>query len=353
MRRVAVLRLTLVLGLGLILGCAEDPPVAPVAPPAVDGRSVSPAVLVVNTLSETLSRLDLDDGTMRVQAAVAGTWANRIDVAYGGHLLLVTNSGSNEIALLDGTSLEPIGTIDVGQGRNPWLARELEGGRALVSNWLSSEVCILDLRRRRAGATVTTTPGPEGFAVIGDMAFVACTNYQGAEGSYGEGHLDVVDLSVPRVVASVVIGKNPQDVLVAPDGLVHVVCTGDYAASGGTEGRVDVVDPVALVVVASVLVGGSPGCAALGPDGAMWVAGFSGGIRRYDPATREILHDPLDPSLDRVGLSAIAADGPGGRMYVTSFEEDLLLAVDAATRQVVEAWIVGDGPVDALVVRPQ
>jgi YVTN family beta-propeller protein len=38
-------------------------------------------------------------------------------------------------------------------------------------------------------------------------------------------------------------------------------------------------------------------------------------------------------------------------VYVTAFEDDLLLAVDAATRQVVDAWIVGDGPVDVRVVR--
>ena len=331
-------------------GCVDDHEVAPVAPPPPTGSgSVAPAVFVLNTLSETISRLDLDTGTMLVQAAVAGTWTNRIAPAVSGQRLLVTNSGSNTVSIFEESNLTPAGTIDVGEGKNPWLAREIEDGRALVSNWLASEVRILDLQHRSVGPAAITTPGPEGFAVIGDTAFVACTNFQGTEGVYGEGHLDVVDLREPRVVASIVVSTNPQDVVVGPDGLVHVVCTGDYAT--GSTGRVDVVDPVSLAVVESIPVGGSPGCIVEGPDGAMWVAGYSGGICRYDPVTRQILSDPIDSTAQRTGLSAIDADDTTGRLYVAAFEDDLLLAVDATTRLVVDAWLVGDGPVDVLVVR--
>jgi DNA-binding beta-propeller fold protein YncE len=333
------------------LGCADDPPVAPVPlPPPLTSGSPPPAVLVLNTLSETISRLDLATGTMVVQAALAGTWTNRIDAAAGGRLLLVANSGSNEVALLDGGSLVPAGAIDVGAGKSPWLAREVQDGRALVSNWLASEVRLLDLRERRVGEGAATTPGPEGFAVVGDTAFVACTNYQGAVGAYGEGHVDVVDLSVPRVVASIVVSTNPQHVVLGSHGLLHVVCTGDYTP--GAPGRVDVVDRGSLAVVASIPVDGSPGCLAEGPDGAMWVAGYSGGIHRYDPGSRQLLDDPIDPALDRTGLAAIAADLAAGRIYVAAFDDDLLFAVDAASRQVVGEWAVGDGPVDVLVVRP-
>jgi streptogramin lyase len=139
-------------------------------------------------------------------------------------------------------------------------------------------------------------------------------------------------------------------VLIAPDGRLHAVCTGDY--SGGSAGRIDVLDPVALARVGQVEIGGSPARAALGPDGAMWVVGHGGGLRRYDAITLAVRDDPVDPALPAAGLSAIAFDEDAGRAYVTAFPDDLLLAIDATSRLMVDAWIVGDGPVDVLVQRP-
>ena len=329
-------------------GCGDEPvrPSTPDGPP-VGTRPPASQVLVVNTLSETLSRLEPGTGTLTVQAAVTGTWTNRIADALDGRVLLVTDSGSNEIALLDAGSLQRIGAIDVGPGRNPWLARALSTTEAVASNWLAGEVRVLDLSRREATTAVFTTPGPEGFVLIGRTAFVACTNYQGAQGTYGEGRVDVVDLDAGRVVASIPVGMNPQDVAVGPDGMVHVICTGDYAASTG--GEADVVEPSLRMLLGTVPLAGAPGRLAAGSDGAMWVVGYSGGVQRYDPRSRVLLADPMDPDLDRPGLSAIAADPANDRLFVTAFEDDLLLAVDASTRRITGAWIVGDGPVDVIV----
>lgn len=335
----------------VLAGCAEEPlrPPGPEGPP-VGALPGAPQVLVLNTLSETISRLDPATGSFTVQAAVTGTWTNRITSAANGTILLVTDSGSNEIALLDAGDLARLRTIDVGAGSNPWLARAVDASRGVASNWLKGEVRLLDLARGTAGAAIPTTPGPEGFVVLGETMFVACTNYEGAAGTYGEGRVDVVDLAAPRVVASIPVGTNPQDVLLGPDGMLHVVCTGDYSA--GQPGRVDVLDPSLRAVAATVPLEGSPGRVAAGPDGAMWVAGVTGGIQRYDPFARTVLPDPADPALRASGLSAVAADPADGRIYVTAFEDDLLIAVDAATGTVQEAWIVGDGPVDVLVSRP-
>lgn len=336
----------------LAAGCAEDPvrPPLPEGPP-VGSAPGAPQVLVLNTLSETISHLDLDTGVFTVQAAVAGTWTNRITAAANGTLFLLTDSGSNEIALLDAADLRRLAVIDVGPGANPWLAREVDARRAVASNWLAGTLRVLDLATGEPEATVaTTTPGPEGFVVLGETVFVACTNFQGAEGSFGPGRLEVVDLTAGRVVASIPVGTNPQDLVVGPDGMLHVVCTGNYSES--VPGRVDVVDPALRAVAATLPLRGSPGRITTGPDGAMWVAGYAGGVQRYDPSTRTALADPADPVLQSAGLSALAADAAGGRVYVTAFEDDLLLAVDAASGMVTDAWIAGDGPADVLVSRP-
>jgi DNA-binding beta-propeller fold protein YncE len=148
------------------------------------------------------------------------------------------------------------------------------------------------------------------------------------------------------------VGHNPQDVLVDDAGRVHVLCTGTYGAPPDPEGSVWVLDPATHGVVDSVDLRGSPGRFALDRSGTVWVAGFSGGLRRYDAATLQVLENPADPVLAADGLSAVDVDELGGIAYVTSFDADLLLAVDTASLAVRDVWIVGDGPVDVRVSRP-
>ncbi|MFN8177009.1 MAG: YncE family protein [bacterium] len=333
--------------LATTLACtSEDPALAPPPPPT--GDTAQARVLVVNTLSETLSSLDLGSGRMSVNAAVVGTWANRVAAMPGGQLLLVTDSGSNEVEVLAASTLAHLRSIDVGAGRNPWTTKPLDAARALVTNWLGSEARVLQVPSGSLGRAIPTTVGPEGFASAGQRAYVACSNFGGTPGSFGEGRLDVIDASAQEVIASVAVGRNPQDVAIAADGRVHVLCTGDYA--GIEPGRVDVVDPSSLAVVGTVPLGGSPERVAAGPDGAMWTVGFQGGLRRYDPSTLAVLGDPVDPQLTGP-LSAIAVDGTSNTVYVTAFDDDRLLAVDGTTRLVTNTWQVGDGPVDVIVLR--
>ncbi len=343
-------RIAVVLAAVALAGCADEStaPTAPETPP-LGSLPTAPRVIVINTLSETISALDLDTGTMNVQAALAGAWTNRATASPDARLLLVTDSGDNDVRVLDAGSLATLARIDVGLGKNPFLARALGDGTALVSNWLTAEVQLLDLAGERPAATIATTPGPEGFVVVGDRAFVACTNYQGAAGTYGEGRVEVIDLAERRLVTSLAVSRNPRDVVIGADGRIHVVCAGDY---GAAPGRVDVLDAGATSVVGSVDLGGSPARAALGPDGAMWVVGFYGACRRYDPTALTVREEPIDPTLPSTGLSAIAFDATAGRAYVTAFSDDLLLAIDVASRLVVDLWLVGDGPVDVLVQRP-
>jgi DNA-binding beta-propeller fold protein YncE len=51
-------------------------------------------------------------------------------------------------------------------------------------------------------------------------------------------------------------------------------------------------------------------------------------------------------------LSGIAVDAVTETIWVTSFDADLLLAINATSVSLRDAWLVGDGPVDVLVLRP-
>ena len=242
--------------------------------------------------------------------------------------------------------------MDLGPGSNPWHAIPSSVNHSIVSNWLSGEVRRIDHTRGEAGQPLATTAGPEGMAVSGRFAFVACSHYREGPDSYGEGKVEVIDLDRWQVVDTVTVGRNPQDVLVARDGRVHVLCSGTYGqGSNPEEGRVSVLDPDTRTVVATLELGDAPGRFAQSEDGTVWVSGFSGGVRRYDGDTLSPLPDPVDPALTAPGFSGVDCDDETGTVYVTNFESDLLLAVDSTSGTASDVWIVGDGPVDVLVLR--
>jgi DNA-binding beta-propeller fold protein YncE len=312
-------------------------------------------IVVVNSLGWTLSSLDPESGTMTARAADLGAAPNRVSLGPDGSTLMVACSGDNRVAILDARDLVPAVTIDVGRGSNPWLAVPVGSGTGLVTAFLSSEVRMLNVGGGTAGPPLATGTGPEGVAVAHGRAFVACTSYsaQAPEG-YGPGRVDVVDLAAWKVIASLPVSRNPQDVAIDPAGRVHVLCTGTYAAGDPPDaGMVHVFDPVTLAPEGTVPLGGSPGRLATGADGVMWVAGFYGGLRRYDAATLTVLPDPADPGLQADGLSAVTWDPAAGVAWVTSFDLDLLVRVDGTSLAVTGAWLAGDGPVDVLVVRPE
>jgi DNA-binding beta-propeller fold protein YncE len=75
-------------------------------------------------------------------------------------------------------------------------------------------------------------------------------------------------------------------------------------------------------------------------------------VRRYRADDLSLLPDPTDRPLRSPGLSGIAVDSSGPTVWITSFDADLLLAIDPSTVSVRDAWLAGDGPVDVLVLRP-
>jgi DNA-binding beta-propeller fold protein YncE len=335
----------------LLCGCSEEEPAAPTLPD--EPGEIVPRVLVLNSLSETISSLDLTSNELTVFAAPAGAWPNRLLSVPDLREIAVVASGDNEIESLSQETLTRLDAVDLGPGNNPWMATLWQDRVAIVTNWLSGQIVEVDLAERKTGRRLATSAsGPEGVLVVDDRAYVACSHYDVPHGAFLEGRLDAIDLAAWQRDASIAVARNPQDVKLAPDGTIHVLCTGTYGNGAAPEaGKVSIVDPITLQTIHTVEIGGSPGRFAMASGGVAWVAGFEGGIRRYDAQARVLLPPPSDPDLASPGFSAIAWDSAGSTVYVASFEADLLIAVDEAAGSIRNAWIVGDGPIDILVLR--
>jgi hypothetical protein len=85
----------------------------------------------------------------------------------------------------------------------------------------------------------------------------------------------------------------------------------------------------------------------------MWVAGIDGGVRRHDAPTGAVPPELADPTLRGDGSSALSLAATTETVWITHFDQDLLLAIDGTTGEITGTWLVGDGPSDVLVVRDE
>jgi DNA-binding beta-propeller fold protein YncE len=336
------LHLLLTLGLAVLLqaGCGEDDVlrVAPVPSP-------EPAVFVVNSLGETLSRILIERGTVVQDALALGSAPNAIVVDPGGELGLVVNSGNNRIDLIDLDQLIIRRSIDLGPGSSPFRL-VLVDGEAYVSNFAANDVARVDLE---AGLVVRRIPvghGPEGLLFVPDEGggggqgdlYVATTGYTSS--GYGPGEVFVLSVPADTVRSRIIVGTNPQDLARAPDGTIHVVCTGDYATR---EGRVFVIDPELGTVVDSLEIGGAPAALLVLEDGQGITVGYSGGLRHYGRAGGPAAEARALPG--EVGLSALVHDPVENRLYLSDFDDSLVHVVDVASDSLVSSYVTGHGPV--------
>lgn len=336
-----------VTALAALSGCGGGPagPRAPGVPPV-------PLVLAVNGLGETLTLVRADSLAVLPGEILLGTVPNDVAVDATGEWAAVVNSVDNDLVILSlADSVSAIGRVDLGVGSNPY-AVALDGrGHAFVSLLLTGEVARVDVAARAVTGRFRAGQAPEGVLPLGSLLLVTVTNFRYPEG-FGPGEVLLLDPETGEEVRRIRVGTNPQSAALAPDGRIHVVCTGNY---GGYEppvwGAVYVLDAAAEAVVDSLAVGGSPVAVAITDEGKAYLAGYSGGLVLYDAATLERLSPPGASLLAEEGLSDLVWDAARGRVHVASFAEDLLYVLDARADTLVARVPLGDGPV-ALALRP-
>jgi YVTN family beta-propeller protein len=164
--------------------------------------------------------------------------------------IFTSNIGSNNVSIVrQGTggqwtqTLVAVGKgpegIDLApNGREVWSAHSQDGGLSVIDVAAAKVTATIDAGTKRSNRVKLTADGR--FAVVSDLE---------------AGELVVVDAAKHTVVKRLPLGKQPEGVLISPDGRVFVAVNGDN--------QIAVVDPKTWTVAKRF----SPGT---GPDGMAW-----------------------------------------------------------------------------------
>ncbi|MBU1651982.1 hypothetical protein KKA00_07155, partial [bacterium] len=258
--RILLLMFAMLISMILISGCEDDAATGPNTP------GINPTAWVVNSIGETLAKVDLVSGQVVTNVIALNSAPN--DIVISENLAYVVNSLSNNVQVIDLNGQETIGTIEILQGIDPYYICLDGQERAFVSNLLTGNVSVLDLVSGTEAGIISTGGIPEGVCVSGDYLYV--TDVVDFLGDWQPGKVYAYDLETLTLQGTATVGINPQIVKMGPDGKLHVVCTGDY---GATVGQVDIVDPVTMTVEQSLTLGGTPGSLVFTSAGIAYVGG--------------------------------------------------------------------------------
>jgi YVTN family beta-propeller protein len=301
---------------------------------------------IVNSLAETLSRIDLETGIVQNHVTLLGDTPNQIE-CYRDYLYVV-NSVSAVLQKIDPANNQTVIEIPLEVGSNPYSVA-FDGTHAFVTGWASGFVYRIDLTTNAVDNQIMIGGFPEGMIVSAGRLFVAQTGFNPVDFSYGQGRMAVINPSSMTLEDEVDIGKNPQSFVAISDTIIHAVCTGDYGLVGGT---IYICNTRTASVVDSILTGGQPVNGALAPGHIVFLAAGGweshGIVLAYNAETGQIINGIGNPIVSGLGASDMAVDAMG-YVYTCNFGDD---TVSKISRQAppFPPYGVGDGPVSIAIV---
>ncbi len=306
-------------------------------------QAIANDLYVVNTLGETISYWN--GSTTQNNVATLGLFPN--DILVKGDTLLALNSGSASLQLFDRNNFSLLSTLNLAEGSNPWAMTLTPNDRVLITNWLANTVTVIDLQSLAIVTEISTGNSPQGVLQVADRIYVTTVSYNSTEYSYGQGQVFVYDAATFAELSVIDVPANPQKMILARDGLLHTLCTGNYWSSFGQIVRID---PALMVNIDTLNIGGSPGDIAEDSQGNVFLAaggwayeGIAGQIFSYSVASMELIHGPDNPIQAGQGITNVASQPNTTGVWVSSFESDEVISI-SATGEILQSLTVGDGP---------
>lgn len=293
---------TLTLFLTIILISCDDstnnPPI----------ENVGKTLYALNGSAETLSKINMKDSSVTKDIVITGLIPNRVRIF--DERIYIVSSGEDNIKVIDPeddtTVLE---TIGLNSGSNPWDIAFANTTKAYVSNLETNTVSVIDLYTNTVVKDINVGQKPEGIIYQDGKIYVTNTGYTGWGQPYSNPSVSVIDVTTDEVISTISTPINPQDLVFAPDGKLHVVCTGDY---GAAVGKIAIIDINTSSMVDSVIIGGSPGDIAITKDGigycAAWGDGINGYLYSYNTSTNTVINGDNNPIYIGPNLSQLEYD---------------------------------------------
>ena len=241
---------------------------------------------VVNSGSETLSRIDFETGEVDNVFCVLGSMPNRVELT--DEYAYIVNSGDNSIQKVDINTGNTISDIYIENSSNPYDII-IDADHAYVTGGMINKVYKIDLATDSVENSIPVGGNPAGMAILNGKLFVGNTDYGTG---YSNCSVCVIDMETFSIEATIPTEVNPQ-FLVAINGNIHVSCGGDWSTIFG---KICIIDPASNTVTNTLDIGGATSNFALMPDNIVYVAdGFGSSLYAYDADSFEILYNSSNP----------------------------------------------------------
>ncbi len=293
--------------------------------------------------------------TMNVTNAAAGLGNNPNDIAKSGNFIYVVNTVSNDmnvVEIMDDLSLVSHDAVDLGIEVNtsPEFVAVDDDGLLYITNFNTNNVSVYDPHAGEIVAEIPVGITPMDIEIFDGKAFVCNSAFNFDDFSYGQGTVSVIDLA-SRTSTEFNTSTNPQYIDVDDNGMLHVVCTGNY---GDVEGTILKVNPNSLEIVSTIPIGGKPAQIAFGAGDIAYVCAFGewgednpGLVFRYNILDGTVLNDVSNPIEVGNGAARIVAASDGS-VYISCYGAD---RVDHLVGDVlVSSHPIGDGPTPLLFI---
>jgi hypothetical protein len=290
------------------LGCADT------NAPLPDPEEV---LLVVNSTASTLSIVPVDAPRKAVAVPLTGTTPTPVGVSARKDIAIVPLGLDNAVAVVDLRAAAVVRTVPLPDNSGATGSTVVDDSIAYVGNPNLNSVSRVNYL---TGTTSEVTVGqyPQGMIFTRGKVFVLNGNLVDFKPA-GPSWISVVDptlnaLAGPGDSIPLTGPGNAGFADVAPDGLLYVMNTGDYASG---EGRLSVVDPVARTELASHAgFGTGPGNVASDGGSHLFVSSFAEGVMEFDLDSNKVVRG-AGHGIEVPGNSAVAVDSKG-RLYAIS-----------------------------------
>ncbi len=271
-------------------------------------QSGSKTAYILNGSAQTISIFDIETSEMKNDVIAVGKWP--ADIKIFGEEAYVTNTGDNNIQIIDLSNMSQAGTIDTGNNTGPEKIGFASESKAYVSCLNSNSVKAIDLPAKKVVKDIPVGVGPMGLTVLNKKVYVCNTAYDFATNSYGKGTVSVIDSTTESVIKDIEVPTNPIEAITYGNNVL-VLCNGNYA---DITGKLCIIDSASDTITKTIDLQTTPSGIAISSKGIAYITTFSG-IITVDIGKGTMIHGPGDPLKDFAGGSGLAFSSDG-KCYV-------------------------------------